>query len=232
METKEQNTTQPKKGFYGRFAKFARWLLRTFSHRYEAKLPAPEEPVVYVCRHLNMHGPYTTLKWLPFQVHPFSLNVFFSDETAIRQYREYTFSVRRGKPVPKFSLRAWALGKITVRLLHSFQAIPVYRDSRAITTMRTALKYLNRGDSLIVWPDMRYTETYEQPCEIYSGFLYLGELYRLKTGRELHFIPLYVDDRNHLIIPREPMVVNNFQKDKEAAAIQLAHAIDRQEGEA
>ena len=55
--------------FYGGFGRFARWVLRTFSHRYEAKVQAPEKPTVYVCRHLNMHGPYTTLKWLPFHVH-------------------------------------------------------------------------------------------------------------------------------------------------------------------
>lgn len=232
MEQKNQTaaTASKKPGhFYGRFARFARLLLRTFSRRYEAKVDAPETPAVYVCRHLNMHGPYTTLKWLPFQVHPFSLNVFFSDETAIRQYREYTFSVRRGKPVRKFSLQAWITGKVTVRLLRSFQAIPVYRDSQAIRTMRQALKYLERGDSLIVWPDMRYTETYEQPCEIYSGFLYLGELYKAKTGKELPFIPLYVDDEQHCILQRPAMVVNHFQQEKEEAALRMARAIDRQE---
>lgn len=230
MENRKQSTAE--KGFYGRFAKFCRWLLRTFSHRYEARVQPPSEPAVYVCRHLNMHGPYTTLKWLPFQVHPFSLNVFFNDETAIRQYREFTFSVRQGKPVPRFSFRAWVTGKVTVRLLRSFQAIPVYRDSRAISTMRAALKYLTRGDSLIVWPDMRYTETYEQPCEIYSGFLYLGELYKVKTGRELPFIPLYVDDANRLILERPAMVVNNFQQEKDEMAVRMAHAIDRPGDEA
>ena len=136
MENRQQSTVQQKKGFYGRFARFARWLLRTFSHRYEAQVQPPSEPTVYVCRHLNMHGPYTTLKWLPFHVHPFSLNVFFSDETSVRHYREYTFSARKGKPAPKFSFSAWVVGKLTVRLLRSFQAIPVYRDSQSIRTVR------------------------------------------------------------------------------------------------
>ena len=225
----EQTKTTASQRFYGRFGRFARWLLRTFSRRYEAKVQTPEQPTVYVCRHLNMHGPYTTLKWLPFHVHPFSLHVFFEDETAIRQYREYTFSVRQGKAVPKFSLRAWLTGKVTVRILRSFQAVPVYRDSRAIRTMRAALKYLERGDSLIIWPDMRYTENYEQPCEIYNGFLYLGELYKAKTGQELPFVPLYVDDDDRCILERPAMVVNHFQQEKDEAAVRMAKAIDRQE---
>ena len=137
--------------------------------------------------------------------------------------------MRRGKPVPRFSLRAWITGKVTVRILRSFQAIPVYRDSRAIRTMRAALKYLEMGHNLIIWPDMRYTETYEQPCEIYNGFLYLGELYKARTGQELPFVPLYIDDENHCIRERQPMVVDHYQQEKEAAAQRMAHAIDRQE---
>ena len=137
--------------------------------------------------------------------------------------------MRQGKPVPKFSLRAWLTGKVTVRILRSFQAIPVYRDSRAIRTMRAALKYLDKGHSLIIWPDMRYTETYEQPCEIYNGFLYLGELYKAKTGQELPFVPLYIDDENRCIRERPAIIVNHYQQEKDEAAVRVAHAIDRQE---
>ena len=224
MEQKTRSNT-----FYGPFAHFVRWLLRTFSRRYEARITPPAQPAVYVCRHLNMHGPYTTLKWLPFQVHPFSLNVFFDDETSVRHYREYTFSARKGKPAPRFSFPAWVVGKLTVRLLRSFQAIPVYRDSQSIRTVRQALKYLERGDNLIVWPDVHYTHTYDQPCEeIYSGFLYLGELYKAKTGRSLPFVPLYVDDAQHAILQRPTLYVEHFRQEQETAAAALAKAIDRQ----
>jgi len=215
--------TQP---FYGRFARLARWTLRCLSPRYEAKVEAPAQPTVYVCRHLNMHGPYTTLKWLPFQVHPFSLSVFFDDETAIRHYREYTFSARRGKKAPRFSLRAWVLGKITVRLLRSFQAAPVFRDNRSISTIRQALKYLERGDSMIIWPDRGYTQGYDQPCELYSGFLYLGELYLRATGQELPFIPLYVDDKRRVITEGKPIVVRQFRADAQDAAEKLEKVLN------
>lgn len=220
------------KPFYGCFARIARWTLRCFSHRYEAKVEAPAQPTIYVCRHLNMHGPYTTLKWLPFQVHPFSLSVFFDDESAIRHYREYTFAARKGKKAPRFNLWAWISGKVTVRLLRSFQAAPVFRDNRSISTIRQALKYLERGDSMIVWPDKAYTHGYDKPCEIYHGFLYLGELYRMKTGRELPFVPLYVDDENRCILQRPAMTIGSYKEEKDEAAKRLAHAIDRWEDEA
>ncbi len=213
--------------FYGPFARFARWLFRLFSRRYQAQFPPPEGPTVYVCRHLNMHGPYTTLKWLPFQVHPFSLHVFFSDGTAVALYRDYTFSVRQGKQPSHFSLRAWISGHVPVRLLRSFRAIPVHRDAQAIRTMRTALKYLERGESLIIWPDMAYTKGYEAPCQIYNGFLYLGELYQRRTGQVLPFVPLYIDDANRRILAQPVQTVTDYQQQKEAATQRMAAAIDR-----
>lgn len=218
---------QPKP-FYGRFARIARWTLRCLSRPYEAKVEAPAQPTIYVCRHLNMHGPYTTLKWLPFQVHPFSLSVFFEDESAIRHYREYTFAARKGKKAPKFNLWAWIAGKVTVRLLRSFQAAPVYRDSRSISTIRQALKYLLRGDSMVIWPDKEYTAGYDKPCQIYSGFLYLGELYRMKTGRSLPLVPLYVDDEHRCILQRPAIVIDCYKDEKDEVALRLARAIDRQ----
>lgn len=228
MEEQRLHDVPQSKPFYGLFARIARRTLRCLSRPYKANVEAPAQPTIYVCRHLNMHGPYVTLKWLPFQVHPFSLSVFFDDETAIRHYREYTFAARKGKPAPKFNLWAWIAGKVTVRLLHSFQAAPVYRDNRSISTIRQALKYLLRGDSMIVWPDRAYTQGYDKPCAIYSGFLYLGELYRTKTGRELPFVPLYVDDENHCIIQRPAMTIGSYKEEKDGIAERLARAIDRQ----
>ena len=194
-----------------------------FSHPYSyscAGLPA-ETPCVYVCRHLNMHGPYVTLKWLPMEVHPFVLGVFLDEKTAREHYARYTFSLRRGKPEKSFLLRAQLLGWLTPKLLRSLQAIPVHRDAQAIKTLRIALRYLLEGHSLIIWPDVHYTDGYDQPCEIYEGFLYLGEWYQRKTGRELPFVPLIVDDENRRIEARDAVIIQNFQKQKEDVVLLL-----------
>lgn len=213
--------------FYGSFGRFARQLLRTFSPRYSCAIEPEEEPAVYVCRHLNMHGPYTTIKWLPFDVHPMSLHVFFDPETSVNHYREYTFAARVGKAPKKRSLLAWLAGRVTCSLLHSLRAVPVYRDARAVKSMRGSLECLLKGESMIVWPDIDYTAGYEKNCTLYPGFLYMGELYHRRTGRELRFIPLYIDDAQRRIIPGEPMVINHYKEENESAAVRLARAIDR-----
>lgn len=223
-----EKSEQPDTPIYGPFGRFARWTLRLFSKPYRCAFERSETPCVYVCRHLNMHGPFTTLKWIPFEVHPFVLHVFTNTKSAIRQYTEYTFSARRGKPAPKHSLRGTLAGFFTCRVVRSLQAVPVYRDSRALKTLRDALKYLEKGESVIIWPDVKYTEGYDQPCEIYSGFLYLGELYQRRTGKELPFIPLYIDDDARTIHAREPIVIPHFREEEETVARQLEKALQRE----
>lgn len=215
------------KAFYGRYAKFVRFLACLFSRHYSTDVTFPAEPVVYVCRHLNMHGPLTTLKWLPFHVHPMVLSVFCEKDSAIRQFREYTFSVRYGRKPLKHDPLAWAAGCATSRLMKSLQAVPTYREAGSIRTIRSGIQHLMNGESLIVWPDIAYTEGYDQKCEIYSGFLLMGDLYFRKTGKSLSFIPLYIDDSRKQIIAREPVSVNHFKQEAQKAAEYLQLALER-----
>lgn len=211
---------------YGRAARFARWLLRLCSRRYACEVKAPAQPCVYVCRHLNMHGPFVTIKWLPFELHPFVLSIFTDAQSAARQYAEYTFTVRMGKPRRDPGRLCNLAGKVASAVVQSLQPVPVHRDGTAVKTMRESMKYLQKGESLIVWPDVHYTEGYDKPCEIYNGFLYLGELYLRATGQELPFIPLYVDDKRRVITEGKPIVVRQFRTDAQDAAEKLEKALN------
>lgn len=213
---------------YGRFGRFARWLMRTFSPRYRCQFAAAEEPVVYVCRHLNMHGPYTTLKWLPMELHPMIIHVFFDRETTVRHLTQYTFAARYGRKERKFSLAAHVLSWIAPPLIHSLQGVPVYRCGiQSVTTIRTGLKYLLKNESLIVYPDVGYTDGYDKTSQIYDGFLYLGEQYYKKTGKQLAFVPLVIDDENRSITAGTPVRITNYRTEGAAAAEQLRLAINK-----
>lgn len=216
------------KRIYGLYGRFARWLMRTFSPRYRCEFAAAEEPVVYVCRHLNMHGPYTTLKWLPMELHPMIIHVFFDRESTVRHLTEYTFATRYGKKARKFNLLAHVLGRIVPPLIHSLQGIPVYRCGiQSVTTIRTGLKYLLKNESLIVYPDIDYTDGYDQTSQIYDGFLYLGEQYYKKTGKQLAFVPLVIDDKNRTITAGDSIRITNYRTEGAAAAEQLRLAINK-----
>lgn len=216
-----------KEGFYSNYARFGRWLFRTFSPRYKACITEQREPVVYVCRHLNMHGPFTTLKWLPFHVHPLIMHVFFDREKTVDHMTEYTFSARYGKKPRKFSLAAHVMSWISPPMMRSLQGVPVYRNgTQAIATLKYGLKYLQKGESLIIYPDIDYTGNYDKPSEIYDGFLFMGEMYYKKTGKTLRFIPLTIDDEKRQILAGNPIVIYDYRKEAQAAAVTIKQAIN------
>ena len=216
-----------KEGFYGRYARFGKWLLRTFSPKYKVCLQEQSEPVVYVCRHLNMHGPFTTLKWLPFDVHPMIIHMFFDRKKTVEHMTKFTFAERYGKKPRKFSLAAHVMSWVAPPMMRSLQGVPVYRNgTQAIATLKSGLKYLLKGESLIVYPDLDYTGSYDKPSEIYEGFLYMGELYHKKTGKTLRFIPLTVDDENRQIRSGSPVVLYNYRKEVQEAAMAIKQAIN------
>ena len=218
--------------FYGKFARFAKWLLCAFSPKYHCDLAPTDQPVVYVCRHLNMHGPFTTMKWLPCHVHPFVLHVYFDRKKTVRHMTQYTFSVRQGKKPKNFCLRAHVMSWIAPPIMHSMQAIAVYRSSaQSLSTLKSGLKYLLKGESLIVYPDIDYTGHYGSPSDIYDGFLMLGAMYRKKTGKSLSFIPLVIDDRRRTITAGDPVFADHFRRDRAAAAACLKMAINDLDGQ-
>ncbi|MBE5783628.1 MAG: hypothetical protein E7329_09985 [Clostridiales bacterium] len=215
--------------FYGRFARTVIFFARFFTRKYSGEGIRNDGPAVYVCRHLDMHGPIEAIVNFPFSVHALTLHVFLDKEACIRHFSDYTFSKRVGKKAGFWRrLGAQIAGSAIVPLMKSLQAVPVYRDSgEALKTMRQGLKWLEKGDSLMIWPDVEYTEEYGQDFEIYSGFLFLGELYHKRTGKELRFIPLVLDDETGKITQGDPVIVNDFKSEEKAAAQRIKRGIDK-----
>lgn len=229
MSVAVYNPSEEHPRFYGAFARSAQTAFRLFSRRYECTVQPDDQPVVYVCRHLNMHGPITTLKWLPMDVHPLILAPFFQPDSAYRHLRDYTFSVRWGKKPHRFSPAAWISSRVTSLTVNSLRGIPVHRgSSSSIVTLKQGLRCLKQGESLIVFPDIDYTGSYGKESEIYAGFLYYGEMYYKSTGRPLRFVPLWIDEERRVITAGQPVSVDS-RKQLQCAAAQLRAGINGNE---
>lgn len=216
------------KKFYGAYARFAIRLLRCLFRPYHWSGQPQEGPVVYVGRHANLHGPFRTTLSSPIHFHPMVLHVFTDREACYKQYSEYTFTARYGKTGSLRKLAGWLASAIVVPLMRSLQAIPVYRDGfRSLSTIRIALRYLLSGESVIVWPDVNYTQTTGAVEEIYSGFLILGEMYLKQTGKSLPFVPVILDDDAKQITTDSAIYVNSYASDSERAARELSCAISK-----
>jgi len=217
--------------FYGPLVRFAAAVGRVFTKKYKSRVLAPERPTVYVCRHLNMRGPLTTVMRLDFHVHPMILSSFFDKNECYRQYADYTFTERQGKKKKKHNFKAYVSSRIVPHVMRSLKAIPVYRGEgvSSIKTLRIAIEHLKRGESVIVYPDLEYTAGYERESELYEGFLLLGQLYKRDTGMTLPFVPIFIDDEKGFIRDYRHVSVDNFRDDRMAAYEYLKASINGRE---
>ncbi len=216
-----------KKEFWGFLSRFLRKISCIFSKTYRSGVVPYEGGSVYVARHLDMHGPYTTLKWIGFDVHPMVFYPFFTAKDCYRQYADFTFTARKGKKKKRFNFKAWIASRFVPLPVRSMKSIPVYRRSiDAVKTFRCAVDVLEKGENIIVYADVEYTASAEKVSEIYDGFLYLGSIYKKKTGKSLKFIPIYIDEERRTINESAPVYIDNFKKDKDAAREYIKLAVN------
>ena len=203
--------------FYGPLVRMAVSVARVFTKKYKSRVLAPDKPTVYVCRHLNMRGPLTTVIRLDFHVHPMILSSFFDKEECYRQYADYTFTERQGKRKKKHNFKAYVSSRVVPCVMRSLKAIPVYRgdDVNSMQTLRLAIEHLKRGESVIVYPDLDYTAGYETESELYEGFLLLGQLYKRDTGMSLPFVPIFIDDKRRIVRDSRHVTLDSFREGRD-----------------
>lgn len=186
------------KSFYGKMYHIARWAVRNFWHHF--KVLGLENldrgAAVFVARHLDMVGPVSVIAWAPIpKLRTWALSTFTDAEATRKHFGHYTLPQRRG--VPKFLCMplATVLSWVVPGLCQSLRCIPVYRGSRdIIKTMKLSVDALERGESLLVMPEVDYADRENPVGDLYSGFVQLGRLYckRNKTPT-VKFYPICTD---------------------------------------
>ena len=200
-------------GFYYKSCKF---FFRLFTKKYTFDVAVPNAAKVYVARHLDMHGVATVLKSANFDMHPFMLSNFFTVKGAFNQYFNYTFS-KRVKRKKFFALIPAAVCSLLVPpMAKSSAAIPVNRNSaKSVSTLKAALKHLLKGESVIVFPDVNYTDKSSSVGDIYEGFLLLEKPYFKATNRHLEFTPLFITEKTHSVEEKESVFFDSGESVKE-----------------
>lgn len=150
-------------------------------------------PVVYICRHRNAKGPISSLCLLPLNTLPWAFSAFMERDACVAHLESYTFPIAWKLGPLMARLLAGLLGPLFVRLLQSTGAIPVYRNSLKVreTFMKT-LEALDEGSSILIFPDINYSEENGETGSLYEGFLLLEHLWMRKAGEHIRFVPVNV----------------------------------------
>lgn len=190
----------------GKLFYFSRFFVRLKLGRWSCDVPEPERPTVFVCHHGNMVGPLATICWLSFAARPWVLHVFTSRESCRAQYRDYTFSRRFGLPKPLASFLAWAVSGYVSALMASLGAIPVYRGSVKVgATFKETVAALQAGDSVLIFPDVDYTDEGDDVGAVYDGFLRIDRFWSKVSDEPVDFVPLHLDAAGRRITAGAPV---------------------------
>lgn len=217
---------------YGNFYKFIRGLLRLSSKRATVRTfpKAVAGPVVYVSHHRNMYGPVTILKWHPEFVRTWIFSAFMDYRTCYDHYVAYTLTERLGFSKGVAKVVAAPLAWFMTTLTKSARGIPVYRQSRkVIETMQQSVETLEQGTSLLIFPDVDYSDDSAKVKEIYDGFLYIDKYYYRKTNKHIPFVPIVAIKETQSFRVGDPIYFSgegNFINQRKIVAAEIQQSLN------
>lgn len=151
----------------------------------------PGEPVIFVGNHSQIHGPLAGEFYMPVPRKTWcAAQMMERKEVAAYAFQDF-WSQNPRWTHPFYKLLARAIVPLSVLLFNHAETIPVYRDSRVLSTFRTTLQTLEAGTSVLIFPE----KDGEHDNILYpfqDHFIDLAKLWYKRTGKGLCFVPLYV----------------------------------------
>ena len=174
-------------------------------------------------------GPIRAVAHLPLEGHIWALEVFCNAKTCFAQYYGYTFTKRFGMPKPLAFVCAKLVSGAVSGIVRGCGAIPVYRGRREIVeTMRLSQQVLEKGENIILCPDVDYSSSAAEIGAVYEGFLHLEKGYHRATGKHLAFVPVGLYAPTKRVRMGEPIRFADsvpFARQKAQVALRLRQAI-------
>ncbi|MBP3409826.1 MAG: 1-acyl-sn-glycerol-3-phosphate acyltransferase [Clostridia bacterium] len=176
--------------------RFFLWLLYVFYPKMEicGAENLPDEPVVIVANHTQMNGPIACELNFPEKRYTWCAAQMMNAKE-VPGYAFQDFWSQKPRATHWFyRLLSYAITPLSVLLFNNANTIPVYRDARILTTLRTTLNRLVEGANVVIFPE--YDEKFNNILyKFQEGFVDVARLYQKKTGKELSFVPMYIAPR-------------------------------------
>lgn len=170
-----------------------RWFVWLFSPKYhiEGAENLPDEPCVIVGNHCQMYGPVAGELFMPGKRYIWCAGEMMErKEVADYAYRDFW----SGKPKAVrwfFRLLSYLITPLSLLIFNNAHTIPVYHDTRLITTFRQSIEKLQEGYSVVIFPE-HYEEYNNIVHDFQDKFVDLARFYHRRTGVDLAFVPVYL----------------------------------------
>ena len=170
-----------------------KWFVWLFSPKMklEGADKLPQEPVILVGNHSQMYGPIAAELHMPGRNYIWCAGQMMHWKE-VHGYAYEDFWSFKPKAVRwLFKIASYLITPLSVCVFNNAHTIPVYRDTRIITTFRESIARLQEGASVVIFPE--HNEKYNNILyEFEDKFIDLARFYYKKTGTELSFVPLYI----------------------------------------
>jgi 1-acyl-sn-glycerol-3-phosphate acyltransferase len=161
---------------------------------------------ILVSNHVGSFGPLSVITSLPVELYPWVIHDTTDPRTAAdRIRREFIEGELHLKP-PFSTWLARVVGRIAAAIMRDIGAVPVYQYSRRIVaTVQRSLELMQRGKTLLVFPEDSTRRLNAAICEFCTGFIHLAKLFYEKTKSAVEFVPVAVNEKCRRIIVGKPI---------------------------
>lgn len=150
----------------------------------------PDEPVVLVANHCQLHGPIISELYLPGEHDTWCIGEMMHR----REVPAYAFQdFWSGKPRYThwfYRIVSHLIAPLSVFVFRNANTIPVYHDGRLMHTFQETLDRLCEGASIVIFPE-HYAPYSNVVHDFQDKFVDIARQYYRKTGKILQFVPVY-----------------------------------------
>ena len=186
-----------------------RWLVWLFypKTKVEGAEHLPREASVVVGNHTQMNGPIVGELYFPGKKYIWCAGEMLSwKDVHAYAFRDF-WSQKPKWTHPFYKALAWIITPLAVCIFNNAHTIPVWHDTRLVSTFRTSMQKLQEGNHLIIFPEK--DEHYNAIVyEFQDRFVDLAKMYYKRTGTALQFVPMYIAPALKTTVLGEPTVFN------------------------
>lgn len=164
----------------------------------------PEEPVIFVGNHAQLHGPLTCELYFPTKKYIWCIGQMMNKKE-VPSYAYQDFWSNKPKGTRWFyKCVAHLIAPLASYLMKNADTIAVYKDTRVISTYKESIKGLSEGANIVLFPECR-TPFNDIVNEFQDKFVDTARMYYKQTGKILSFVPMYNAPRLKKVIFGKPI---------------------------
>ena len=212
-----------------RLFRFLRWVLRVVLRRRETVWSKPfdgEKAAIFVCNHDRAYGPIAMCAHFDLceDVRPWiNAEVLSARELPSYVRKDYWWPPDKWYTKILDYTLAYIYALILPPILRGSACIPIYHDTKVMSTLRSSVDALKNGKHIVLFPE-HPTGYCQYSSDVFSGFVSLGRLLYRRAGQVVNFYPTFIDWKGREIrigdpIPYDHEIDFDLQTENISAAV-------------